>query len=250
MERSDGNAVVCLTATFDDAPLVTVDNGAELAWLAPQVSRALGYEDARRLPTLIRAEWSNDFQEGIDFRKATRHELMALKAAGAIAKNTPSLLLLTESGVNLAAILSRQPAATRLRRWLAREVLPQLRATGSYRADGPPPPVVDRRAVEVELLTRFVVEGLVGVDLVVPRLTDSEIQALPWARLGQVFERAFKATAGKTSSRSRLLSSSVLTTVREPQMEDEASPDDATVRDCAVVILRRWFPGKAAVARA
>jgi prophage antirepressor-like protein len=251
MGHDQGNAVLCVPTSFESRALITIDNGdGRPAWAAAQIGNALGYAEPDALVKAVRTDWREEFEEGVDFRKATRHELMALKAAGAIAKNTPSLLLLTESGVNLAAILSRQPAATRLRRWLAREVLPQLRATGSYRAEAPPAPVVDRRSVEVELLTGFVVEGLMSVDQVVPRLTDSEIHGLPWARLGQVFERAFKATAGKTSTRSRLISSSVLTAAREPRLDDETQADDATVRDCAVVILRRWFPGRTAVARA
>ena len=107
MGHDRGNAVVCLNTTFEDHSLVTVDNEGAVLWMAPQISRAMGYE-AHRLGTLVRTDWAEDFVEGVEFRKATRHELVALKAAGAIAKNTPSLLLLTESGVNLAAILSRR----------------------------------------------------------------------------------------------------------------------------------------------
>lgn len=175
------NAVTCVPTSFEGTVLVTVDNEGSPAWAATQIGQALGYEDGRKLTDLVRSDWKDEFEEGVDFRLASRSELIALKGVGAIPKKTPSLLLLTESGVNMAAILSRQPAAKRLRQWLAREVLPQLRLTGAYGAPENQIAVVSResrRAAEIGMLVNIVLNGEAPIKSLVWRMTDAEIGAL------------------------------------------------------------------------
>lgn len=137
MEHPVDNAFVRLTATFEGAPLTVITLGDIDApfWIARQVGEALGYPEPARLVTLVTGEWSTELVEGTDYRKLTGEDLATVKAAlgpDVIDPRTPSLLLLTQSGVFAAALLSRQPAAARLRRWLSAEVLPQIAHTGAY----------------------------------------------------------------------------------------------------------------------
>ncbi|NUM33718.1 MAG: hypothetical protein HUU50_04210 [Candidatus Brocadiae bacterium] len=47
-------------------------------------------------------------------------------------KYSPSLIVLTESGLYTAIILSRKPNAKAFRRWITCEVLPSIREKGFY----------------------------------------------------------------------------------------------------------------------
>lgn len=129
--------------------------------------------------------------------RLTGDELAAFKAIMPLGDESspsraPSLLLLTEAGMNLVLILSRQPKAAAIQDWLAEEVMPQLSRDGRYdpsrKVEGPrvvesePPPAHDplldlrqrvsmardllaelpdeRRTVAAEALLRVVVPGL------------------------------------------------------------------------------------------
>lgn len=130
MEQLHGNALVRLTATFEGHDITTLEVGGAAAWTAREVGSALGYQDdGKRLSRSITADWSDDFILGRDYHLLTGDDLAALKAMApeVVDPRTPSLLLLTESGLYLATMLSKKPAGRRLRRWLADEVLPSLR---------------------------------------------------------------------------------------------------------------------------
>ncbi len=108
-------------------------------WIAQEVGAALGYSDPKVLTRKIGMDWSDEFEEGADCFKVEGEELDGLKslvsesdtsgpdATPIIHPRTPSLILLTESGVNLACTLARTDKGKLFRRWLAREVLPALR---------------------------------------------------------------------------------------------------------------------------
>jgi prophage antirepressor-like protein len=128
---------------FESCDVAIIERQGVLLWTARQIGAALGYDDeGRRLVSSVTGEWSSELVDGTDYQVLRGEELAALKAAapGLVDPRAPSLLLLTESGVHLVALLSRQPAAVRLRRWLASEVLPAIHRTGRYDsalAEGP-----------------------------------------------------------------------------------------------------------------
>lgn len=60
-----------------------------------------------------------------------------------------TVITITEAGVYRLVFTSRKPIAERLKRWLAHDVLPSIRKTGSYHAGAKPeviPPPLDQRA--------------------------------------------------------------------------------------------------------
>lgn len=127
-------AVVQLpSAAFGESRLSVVEINGRPMWLASEVASALGYEDSLSVAQGVRSRWSDDLIEGRDFVLVKDAELRELKALGLVGKNAPSVMFLTESGVDLVALLSRAPQGRALRRWLADEVLPAIRRTGEYR---------------------------------------------------------------------------------------------------------------------
>lgn len=142
MEQPRDNALVRLVMKFEGHALTIVEIGGRPYWLARQVGEALGYPKPERFVTLIGDEWSDELTEGVDYTLLTGEDLATVKAAvgpDVIDPRTPSLLLLTQQGVFAASMLSRQPKARELRRWLSSEVLPQIAATGSYDPANKPP---------------------------------------------------------------------------------------------------------------
>lgn len=163
MDCGTSNALVRVEAPrdFEEHPVSTVelvvDGRLQPTWPARQVSIALGYADAHRVPAMVTGDWSDELDEGRDFVVLTGEALAAAKRAAPdlVDPRAPSLMLLTESGVNLVAILTRQPAGKRLRRWLAEEVLPTLRRTGApvaTPASSPAPSAEAAMKVRAELL--------------------------------------------------------------------------------------------------
>lgn len=149
MEQSKGNALVSLRTRveFSGHEMAVINvRGCDM-FIARQI--ALGFEYARpdALTDKISSDWSDELAEGTDYLVLRNGELAAVKAAAPdlVDPRAPSLMLLTESGVHLVALLSRQPAAKRLRRWLADEVLPQLRRTGTYAVPSAMSPAPTRR---------------------------------------------------------------------------------------------------------
>lgn len=135
MERPTDNPLVRLKATFEGQEIDVIWLRERPHWLARQVGAALGYaEGGRRFADKMTTDWSDEIAEGDDRILLTGEDLAALKALrpDLVDPRTPSLLLLTQSGVFAAVMLSRQPLAATFRRWLSREVLPQLAETGTY----------------------------------------------------------------------------------------------------------------------
>jgi prophage antirepressor-like protein len=136
MEQSKANPLVRLAAehAHEGHALTTIEMDGQPVWLAAQISTALDYQKVDQVVTNVTGPWSDELVEGTDYQVLRGAELAALKAAapGLVDPRAPSVMVLTESGVNLVALLSRQPKARDLRRWLAAEVLPSIRRTGSY----------------------------------------------------------------------------------------------------------------------
>lgn len=142
MEQSPANPLVRLAGehAFEGHTLVTIEMTGRQAWLAFQVSEGLGYEKSDHVVSIIRTDLADEVEEGTDYQVLRGEDLALLKAAapGLVAPNAPSVMVLFESGIHLVAMRARTERARTLRRWLASEVLPSIRRTGSYTA-GPPP---------------------------------------------------------------------------------------------------------------
>lgn len=134
MTVAPGHLVVLPTPAFEGLDVPAIEWNGIPIWPIGKVATALGYEDTYRISVSVRTDWKDELVEGEDFVKVESEGLRPFKDLGIVGPNANAALFLTESGVNLVAILSRQPASRRLRRWLATEVLPAIRRTGSYSA--------------------------------------------------------------------------------------------------------------------
>jgi len=81
------------------------------------VGAALGYDrDGGHLVNMVTKEWDADFEEGRDYRILRGKQLKDFKrlievdGESPLSSYAPKVMLLTESGVHLAAILSRKEA--------------------------------------------------------------------------------------------------------------------------------------------
>ncbi|MBM4320290.1 MAG: hypothetical protein FJ125_10075 [Deltaproteobacteria bacterium] len=142
---------VPLVRTFDDHPITTVEWNGRQIFFVDEIAAALGYSEARSLRTMLRHDWVDEAEEGVEILTITNGDIRALETLrrgndgkdsllsnGTDSDDSPTrggarkLLVLTEEGVNLVCIKTEKPAGKRLRRWLAREVLPAIRRTGTY----------------------------------------------------------------------------------------------------------------------
>ena len=116
-------------------------------WIAQEIGQVLEYSsNGSKLTNKITQDWASEMIEGVDYHKIEGQELAELRDAmsqfaspesgdaNLIGPKTRHLLLLTEQGIHLACIKSNKPVGVQLRRWLASEVLPSLRQTGTYTA--------------------------------------------------------------------------------------------------------------------
>ena len=128
--------------TFEGHPLSLVTFQERPAFIAREVGAALGYaKSGSRLVEKVHREWSDELIDGKDYIKLTGDALAWFKANYPVSTesvDTPThdhvvnLYLLFESGVHAVLLLSRQPRARAMRRWLAEEVMPQLARDGRY----------------------------------------------------------------------------------------------------------------------
>lgn len=129
-----------------------LDDG-RVACKARDLGRALGYgADGKNLIPMIRREWADEFEEGVDFVISKSLDLFrvddpsTLEDAGNHSESFrvvyyPTLnprgeMMLTREGVNIVCIKTDKPVGKVLRRWLAREVLPALHHDGAYTMPG------------------------------------------------------------------------------------------------------------------
>jgi prophage antirepressor-like protein len=109
------------------------------AVIARELGDALGYaKRGKRFVDSIMGSWSSEFEEGVHYVKLHGAELKVLQAAIAsrgtdsVPLGQGSLIVLFESGANLALTLTKKPAGRSLRRWLSAEVLPQVARSGAF----------------------------------------------------------------------------------------------------------------------
>jgi prophage antirepressor-like protein len=125
-------ALVAARPQFEGTEVAVVEWKGQQIWSAGQVATAWGYASVTEISENITSNWSEELTLGEDYLILAGEDLAPLKAAGIVGANAPRATFLTESGVNLVAILSRKPKARAFRRWLATVVLPAIRRTGSY----------------------------------------------------------------------------------------------------------------------
>lgn len=131
--------VETLTHQFDGTPLQTLVVDSRPAWSARHVGLRLGYsKGGSKLSQQILDpnRWGGEFVEGQDYVLLEGSDLAGVfegPSSGSSARRRA--LVLFESGLNKALMLSRKPLGRRLRQFLADEVLPQLTRTGRYDPD-------------------------------------------------------------------------------------------------------------------
>lgn len=112
--------------------------GTGFVFLPKELEKQLGYENLAQI-----IYKSDSFIEGVEYIILRDHNLIQFKellnSKNSILevqkeefKHTPSLILLTESGLYTAMILSRKPNAANFRRWITCEILPSIRKKGFY----------------------------------------------------------------------------------------------------------------------
>lgn len=131
------NGSIALVREFEGRRVTTLTYNERECWLAGELGQAIGYgHGGTRFVSKITAEWSDELIDGTDYRKIEGAELADLKAVlglttDSVGSHARSVIVLFESGVNLALMKTHKPAGVRLRRWLADEVLPQIRRGGA-----------------------------------------------------------------------------------------------------------------------
>ncbi|MEM9488101.1 MAG: BRO family protein [Myxococcota bacterium] len=123
----------------------------------------LGYEHPRNLTFKIRGEWSEEFEEGVDYDLLKGEDLKEFKdvCGSKTSLFANSALVLYKDGILGALLRTGKPMGVRLRKWLRREVFPALEQEGVYRLP----------AAEV------------------PSLSDDDKLALAWAKEKRLAER-------------------------------------------------------------
>jgi len=128
--------------TFENNDLTVIEIDGQPWFIAREIGRILEYHYyGKGLIELVSGKWKDEFDEDMlckmegeklklfkDFRRSdyqtTRQDVDFTRIN--------SLLLLSEQGVYQAVILSKKPVGKKLRKWLAKEVLPSIRRMGQY----------------------------------------------------------------------------------------------------------------------
>jgi prophage antirepressor-like protein len=122
-----------LNFAFDEHLVRVVEREGDPWFVANDVCRALGLANARKAVA--------DLDE--DEKGVTTGDTLGGEQA---------MNIVSEPGVYRLVFRSRKPEAERFKRWLAHDVLPQIRHTGSYRrssAEAEPLPTLDNSSVAV-----------------------------------------------------------------------------------------------------
>ena len=138
------------------APISIVAIGKQNWWIAREVGKALGYNNASRFSKLILGKWSDRLQEGKHYKflkgdllasfkelvktsqnRSLGHNLLPSQSQridrlSIVHPRTRHLLLLTEPGLYASVSLSKSKTGIALMDFLTCEVLPMIRKTGTY----------------------------------------------------------------------------------------------------------------------
>ena len=122
---------------FNGQSITTLVYKGRPCWLARDVGQWLGYRSPSRFASKMSGEWADEFIEHEDYAVLRGTELRDFKdllaavtetvfAKRSLAKTT-GLVILYESGVDLALLKTNKPKGKQLRRVLKTQVLPELR---------------------------------------------------------------------------------------------------------------------------
>jgi len=131
-------SIASITNNFEGSPLTTLTYKGRPAWIAREVGAAIGYSHGgKRFATKITGAWASEFIADQDFAIIKGDELVAAKqvlepGTDSVPGRTSALLLLFETGLQLALIKTNKPIGQRLRRFVATEVMPQIARDGAY----------------------------------------------------------------------------------------------------------------------
>lgn len=195
--------------------IAVLEYDGEPVWLATQLDDALGYAKGKT-SRLLRD--SGEIIEGKHYFKLTGAEAKAainagfepLPATGNGSKHTSNAVILTEPGLYLALMASEAPRAAAFRRWLAEEVLPTIRRTGSYVAPSAPPvtsPAVEQALATLATVSSLLVQRLDAIERKFDgvRQPESVPSAPSGALTASAIARVYGTTRGKVGSTARKL---------------------------------------------
>ncbi len=131
-------------------------------WIANEIVNMFGYSDPST--TIRQCVEAEEFEEGIEYKILIKEELKCFKrivkevtklnlvGSELINKYTSSLIIFYEDGLYGFLQYTDKPIGVQFRRWIRREVLPEIRQTGSYISDKANPETLREKANELEKL--------------------------------------------------------------------------------------------------
>lgn len=136
-----GTAIARVDLAFRGLPIPAVMLSGKMHWVARQVGRVVSPEDDGK--SFVEVASDAEAIEDTDYLRVSGATKASVLAALRESGNSPlssgrgggagkSLVLLTESGLNLALMRSRSALGKAMRRWLASEVIPSIRRAGAY----------------------------------------------------------------------------------------------------------------------
>jgi len=134
---------------FEGSALRVVDVDGRKMVIARDIGRALNYSaDGKRLVDNITEKWAGEFKTGEHYEIRDMDEV----GTGSVptSKFMPRAMLLTEEGVNLVLLNTRKSIGTRLRRFLAADIMPRLARGETIHGSAPAsaPSTVDPRVMK------------------------------------------------------------------------------------------------------
>lgn len=208
-----GNEAMVLVREFgfEGQPLPVFEVNGKPHWIAKQVGAALGYgKDGGELVGMISREWKTEFTDKdrcvLTGKKLKEFKTLVEVDGKSPSTFAPSLMLLTESGVTIATTLSRKPAGTRMRRWIADDVMPQIVRDGHFAPDRQ---VVDGQLTEgsVELAKVGVAQTRANAEVIRAQASMERAQAM--GRNAVTRERESKRMAHERAGRARLAAGTI-----------------------------------------
>lgn len=137
MHKEDTQVLVRALAPLDfgGAAVSFIEYRGKPVVAAREVGERLGYADPYDIARNVAGAWSEEFVEGTDFVRLTGDDLAAIKVMDSgpnqpavVEPNARYALLLTESGAQMAAMLSRTEKGREFRRWVVDVAIPALRS--------------------------------------------------------------------------------------------------------------------------
>lgn len=120
---------------FNDQKIITLIFDNRICWIAKDIAKVLGYDDSSK--AVNQCIKSENFESGVEYEVLYGDKLKELKKLIGVThtsylKQTPKLVIFYEEGLYGFINYSELPLGISFRKWLRREVLPELRETGSY----------------------------------------------------------------------------------------------------------------------